>query len=700
MNLKGKNTQKDREKLVKTFAQDISLFTAYVLEPYITRPFSPFHLELFQELYGMVLRFMNKTGNLQNNLQPRMSEGQTTSGPEGISSGKMGSKAQTIADGYREIAIRNKVDSSPITLNLSGNTKSTPTPSLSKEEQEEVNIGRILLGDDKSLDSLETGPRIGRGGVSDAESSRINQAPADFTSQNEISNAERSVGQSAGCLEKTRREVSVLGHEIKEVEGLLLCMERKRLISCLMEVLGAREGNESVTSTKYEIRMEGAERLVVAAPRGFAKSTIAAEAFPLWCICNRVCEFILIVSETEDQAKMRLDMIRNELEHNERLRGLYGDLVGKENWGSFEIETLNGVKVVVKGTGQKIRGLKYRRKRPELVICDDIMAEDTVEQEEQRGKVKRWFYGTVIPGVSLDGMMLFIGTVLHEDDILVELLSAPDWRGMRRKVIEGGKPLWPEAFSMERIENIRREYTQRGQLHLFYREYMNEILASEEAAFTRECFQYVDEKELVKRVEQDGELFKVFLTMDIAYQTEGRSDFTALVVTYMDEDHNLYVADVVRARMGLMQTIDKIFNLVDEYLPSRVGIQNVDWTRSLKVPLIEEMRRRGKGFVVTPLQTYSRSISGMSSKKARIERLAPRYHAKQIYHVTKGGVVSRGILQLEEELLLHPRQKWDDVVDSLSSVLDLAFPPQKRSERHRPLMDSEPEDYISKISGY
>lgn len=321
-----------------------------------------------------------------------------------------------------------------------------------------------------------------------------------------------------------------------------------------------------------------------------------------------------------------------------------------------------------------------------------------MDSEEQRRKVKRWFYGTVVPGTSLDGMIVFIGTVLHEDDILTELLDAPDWMGMRRKIIEGGEPLWPQAFSLERVENIRRQFAQRGQLHLFYREYMNEILADEEAAFKREYFRYVDESELIKRVE-GGELFKTFTTIDMAYQTQGKSDFTAIVTAYVDENHNIYIADAMRARIGLTEVIGKLFDVVDEYIPARVGIQNVDWLRSLKVPLQDEMRRRGKYFIVTPLQTYSRSIAGMSSKKARIERLAPRYHAGQIIHVTKRGVLPQGISQLEDELVSHPRQKYDDLGDCESMLLDLIFPPQKKNEREKVTFEEEG-DYISSISGY
>src|SRR5687767_11765630 len=62
------------------------------------------------------------------------------------------------------------------------------------------------------------------------------------------------------------------------------------------------------------------QRIAIAAPRGHAKSTIVSETFVLWCICYKLEHYILIVSQTLDQASAYLSHIKHELETNPILK--------------------------------------------------------------------------------------------------------------------------------------------------------------------------------------------------------------------------------------------------------------------------------------------------------------------------------------------------------------------------------------------
>src|SRR5690348_8485799 len=53
-------------------------------------------------------------------------------------------------------------------------------------------------------------------------------------------------------------------------------------------------------------------RINVVAPRGSAKSTWAAEAYPLYCAVEGIEPYIVITSDTGPQAEKRLEMIRTE----------------------------------------------------------------------------------------------------------------------------------------------------------------------------------------------------------------------------------------------------------------------------------------------------------------------------------------------------------------------------------------------------
>lgn len=71
----------------------------------------------------------------------------------------------------------------------------------------------------------------------------------------------------------------------------------------------------------------GEGRLIArVAPRGHAKSTCAAFAYPLWCICERQQRNIVIMTHAAPLATQFVRDIRQELECNERILKRYGDL--------------------------------------------------------------------------------------------------------------------------------------------------------------------------------------------------------------------------------------------------------------------------------------------------------------------------------------------------------------------------------------
>jgi hypothetical protein len=107
-----------------------------------------------------------------------------------------------------------------------------------------------------------------------------------------------------------------------------------------------------------------------AAPRYHGKSQVISMGLPLWCICYKYKYNILIVSDTSDQAEQFITDIKIELEDNEMLIQDFGDLVGKSTWKVGKIVTSNGVHCVAKGASQKLRGIKYNSKRPDLIIID------------------------------------------------------------------------------------------------------------------------------------------------------------------------------------------------------------------------------------------------------------------------------------------------------------------------------------------
>ena len=168
------------------------------------------------------------------------------------------------------------------------------------------------------------------------------------------------------------------------------------------------------------------KRVEIIGFRGSAKSTIGSLAFPIYLALEypEIYKFIIIVGDTSTQSSLNINNIKNELEHNELIKLDYGTrpdptakepnpdptLESEEEWQSKNMLLSNGVRILARSRGQKIRGLKHRQYRPRLVIVDDPEDLKWVKNKENRDETARWLRGEVIPALDeIDGKMILIG---------------------------------------------------------------------------------------------------------------------------------------------------------------------------------------------------------------------------------------------------------------------------------------------------
>ena len=143
---------------------------------------------------------------------------------------------------------------------------------------------------------------------------------------------------------------------------------------------------------------------------------------------------IVIISETAGSAEDFTVRIRDAFQTSERLRYYYkyviedaiDSITGQWTRAAYAI---NGTFVQGIGTGQQIRGKVKGVSRPTLVIADDIYSENNTVSEDRRLKIKKWWNNSVMNSVdNLAGKVVVLGTILHDDTIIVELENNPRWK--------------------------------------------------------------------------------------------------------------------------------------------------------------------------------------------------------------------------------------------------------------------------------
>lgn len=393
--------------------------------------------------------------------------------------------------------------------------------------------------------------------------------------------------------------------------------------------------------------------VAVAAPRGHAKSTAVTHAFTLALLLFRIRSFGMIISDTEGQATNFLADIAMEFRDNDKLKQLFGfKRFLTDNSTEIELEFNDGHKccLVAKGSGQKVRGTKWNQQRPGFVICDDLENEEIVMNKESRKKFSDWFYGSVIPMMSDNGIIRVVGTILHMGSLLESLLNDPEWKSARFRAHNDdfSEILWKEKFSKERLQKIRRGYINKGFPEGYSQEYLNNPI-DESTAYFR-----VDD--LLPIIDPTQHM-KYYAAVDLAISQRERADFTVIIVVGKTSDGMLKVVDVRRGRWDTFTIVEEIFAVHLKYRPELFTIETGTLEKAIGPVLHEEMLKRDVFPSMNPMRPDADKLSRARSINYRMRAGGVEFDKEASWYP-----------DFEAELLAFPRGEHDDQVDALAWI--------------------------------
>jgi len=401
------------------------------------------------------------------------------------------------------------------------------------------------------------------------------------------------------------------------------------------------------------------EKVAIAAPRGFGKSTIVNLLFASRIIYFHLANYVVLVSSTETKANEELRTLKSEMENNERLIAVFGNIIGKE-WTKEFILTNTGVRVRTRGAGQQVRGLKEGRNRPQVLIIDDLEDSKTVASESQTKALKRWFYSDLINVLSNEPKdfkkIVYIGTVLGENSLLASLKDDPEWAYTTLELFDDNlNSNYPEFMTTEKIKALYEAYKERGLLDVFYEEFKNIAMSPETAPFRKEMFQYFKFEEL-----RDKNLEKVVI-VDPSKTVNVSSDYSAIVGIGVDyENHFVYFLDCVNAKLHPDEIYEESFKMADRIGTPIIGVETTSLEEFILLPFKEAASRRGGSYDIV-------GIPARGNKLDRIRGLVPFYRSGRVKHNPLKHISQ----PLENQLLTFPYCKNFDVIDAFAHVIKL-----------------------------
>ena len=437
---------------------------------------------------------------------------------------------------------------------------------------------------------------------------------------------------------------------------------------------------------------EEKKRVLIAAPRGTAKSTVTTLIYPLWRAAFKASDeelFIVIISESQAQSINFLSRIKYHLTFSKEFKRVFGDLGPEtaQRWTHTDIILANHTRIVAVGTGQRVRGFLQGDTRPNLIIVDDFESELNAYTPEARAKNRKWLTEAVIPSLSDEGKIAMIGTVISEDCFLCWAKESSAWAVLWFSIWDDDeKSIWPERFPKSRILSIKEEFKSVGNINGFFQEYMNIAQSPEDAPFQPEWikmhhWEYTriqGQNCLIKNKGLENEKTKpveLYTGVDPASSLSTRADYFVITTIAIDAENNKYIVDIYRNRISPAQQPGLIISTYKKFKPRRIKIETVGYQEALRTAVRELMKE--ESLYIPGLES---GVKPRNSKSERLLSLVPLFAKGTFYFRPED-------IKAQQEFLSYPKGKHDDIMDAIWTALHGAKP--CRIKEFKELSDDE-----------
>jgi phage terminase large subunit-like protein len=437
-------------------------------------------------------------------------------------------------------------------------------------------------------------------------------------------------------------------------------------------------------------------------PRDHMKSALVAYRVA-WELTKDPTLRILFISSTSNLATKQLKFIKDILTCD-TYRLFWPEMVEKEEskrekWTEREIsvdhpkrkdEAIRDPSIFTAGLTSNIVGMHC-----DIAVLDDVVVSANAYLEEGRNKVRDQ-YSLLSSVETVNSKEWVVGTRYHPKDLYNDLMQMeveeydelgnvcnayPLFEVLERAVESigdgTGEFLWPRqqrsdgkwfGFDRKALADKKSQYL--NKIH-FRAQYYNDPHDVDSSPIQRDLFQYYDQNYLVRRDGKwffKGERLNVVASVDFAYSTGKKSDYTSIVVIGVDGKHNYYLLEIDRFKTDkISEYFNRILKLYEKWgfrkIRAEVSVAQQVIVRDLRDNYI---RPYGLSLAVDEY----RPSQWQGSKDERImATLEPRYANRQMWHYMGGNC------QALEEELTYANPAHDDIKDALSSAVDFAVAP-------------------------
>lgn len=459
-------------------------------------------------------------------------------------------------------------------------------------------------------------------------------------------------------------------NELEALEDELLrrqILENNRIDLLMTEVLDYRCEHHHRKMLKFTLKHRRKSMCLVW--RGAGKTYSRTYAYAIWHILKNPNVRILIASRSGENAADMASTIRKQFESNEKLRRIFGDMRGKDDWcdSSFTVSTRTRVakESTIETVG--VEGAVVSR-HYDVILGDDLVDQKTVGTARTRENTLTFYAKSLIPTLEPDtGEIHLTGTRYHPRDLYGvkydgEIEGTPgEYRdctlvlpALTGDDMIGYRSGWPEKFSVPSLIDLRDNVV--GRVH-FETQFQCSCTLMAGKIFSFEQFESSSSALIPQGL-------PAYLGGDLAASLERDSDYFALITIYYDRSADTaYVMAPRRARQVPIHIQRKTFASEYDAISASNSACESNFFQST---IAQDIRREYPHVNIVDFHQAQ-------SKETKAWDMVALVDAKKL-------VFTEGCEALLAEMVALPDGENDDMFDALYAALYAA---RKRAKKPR-----------------
>jgi len=415
--------------------------------------------------------------------------------------------------------------------------------------------------------------------------------------------------------------------------------------------------HERMAKAFEEVANGTCKRLIINMPPRHTKSEFASYLLPAWFLGKFPHKKVIQTSHTAELAVGFGRKVRN-LVGSEPYKRIFPKVeLQSDSKAAGRWNTNFGGDYFAIGVGGAVTG-----KGADVLIIDDPHSEQEAAlaqfNPEIYDKTYEWYTSGPRQRLQPGGAIVIVMTRWSLRDLTAQVIKSAAQRGGDEwkviefpAILESGKPLWPEFWSLRELEILRTELPNQK----WQAQYMQQPTSDSSAIIKREWWKMWEEDE-------PPECEFVIQSWDTAHETKTVNDYSACTTwgIFYQVDNvtkaqtaNIILLDSYKDRIEYPELKAKAFEKWEEYEPDALIVEK----KAAGAPLIQELRR-----MRVPVQDYSPGKG--QDKISRLNSVSDLFASGMVWAPR-----TRWAEELVDEVASFPSGEHDDLVDSMTLAL-------------------------------